>query len=201
MPRPSVEAERKAQILASTCKVIASEGFRHLRVSDVAKDAGVSGGTVHYYFETKRELTDAAFEHCFEQSLKRRRWILESDESPLSRLRMVVESYLPEGAETVEAWKVWAELWVEAIRNTELQELNERFYGEWRDIVSSIFRNGQETRDIVTSEDPVELANMLISMLDGLALQVLAGSKAMTVDAMRTTCLRFVDQLSTASVG
>ena len=42
MPRPSVEAERKAQILASTCKVIASEGFRHLRVSDVAKDAGVS---------------------------------------------------------------------------------------------------------------------------------------------------------------
>ncbi|NKE55904.1 TetR family transcriptional regulator [Lentzea sp. PSKA42] len=201
MPRPSVEAERKAQILASTCKVIAAEGFRHLRVSDVAKDAGVSGGTVHYYFETKRELTDAAFEHCFELSVSRRRWILESDEPPLSRLRMVVESYLPEGAETVEAWKVWAELWVEAIRSPELQELNERFYGEWRDIVASIFRDGQESGDIHAPGDPVELANMLVSMLDGLALQVLAGSKAMTVDAMRTTCLRFVDQLSTASVG
>ena len=201
MPRPSVEAERKAQILASTCKVIAAEGFRHLRVSDVATDAGVSGGTVHYYFETKRELTDAAFAHCFEQSLTRRRWILESDEPPLSRLRLVVESYLPEGAETVEAWKVWAELWVEAIRSPDLQELNERFYGEWRDIVASIFVDGQETGDIAAAGDPVELANMLISMLDGLALQVLAGSKSMTVDAMRTTCLRFVDQLSTASVG
>lgn len=201
MPRPSVEAERKAQILASTCKVIAAEGFRHLRVSDVAKDAGVSGGTVHYYFETKRELTDAAFAHCFEQSLTRRRWILESDEPPLSRLRLVVESYLPEGAETVEAWKIWAELWVEAIRSPDLQELNERFYGEWRDIVASIFVDGQHTGDIAATGAPVELANMLISMLDGLALQVLAGSKSMTVDAMRTTCLRFVDQLSTASVG
>jgi AcrR family transcriptional regulator len=196
-----VEAERKAQILASTCKVIAAEGFRHLRVSDVAKDAGVSGGTVHYYFETKRELTDAAFAHCFEQSLKRRRWILESDEPPLSRLRMVVESYLPQGAETVEAWKIWVELWVEAIRSPELQELNERFYGEWREIVASIFRSGQETGDVLPGDDPVVLANMLVSMLDGLALQVLAGSRSMTVDTMRTTCLRFVDQLSGVSQG
>ncbi|KOV81739.1 TetR/AcrR family transcriptional regulator [Nocardia sp. NRRL S-836] len=201
MPRPSVEAERKAQILVSTCRVIATEGFRHLRVSDVARDAGVSGGTVHYYFETKRELTDAAFAHCFEQSLKRRRWILESDEPPLSRLRMVVESYLPQGAETVEAWKIWAELWVEAIRSPELQELNERFYGEWREIVASIFRDGQETGDIRSGDDPVLLANMLVSMLDGLALQVLAGSRSMTVDTMRATCLRFVDQLSGVSQG
>jgi hypothetical protein len=96
---------------------------------------------------------------------------------------------------------LWAELWVEAIRNAELQELNERFYGEWRDIVASIFRDGQRSGDIHAPGDPVELANMMVSMLDGLALQVLAGSKAMTVDAMRTTCLRFVDQLSTASVG
>lgn len=195
MPRPSVEAERRAQILTSTCKVIASEGFRHLRVSDVAKDAGVSGGTVHYYFETKRDLTDAAFQHCFDESIKRRRWILESDEPPASRLRLVVESYLPEGAETVEAWKVWAELWVEAIRSPELQELNERFYGEWRDIVAHIIRNGQARGDLAQG-DPVDLANMLVSMLDGLALQVLAGSKNMTVERMREVCLRFVDQLS-----
>lgn len=194
MPRPSVEAERKAQILESTCRVIAAEGFRHLRVSDVAKQAGVSGGTVHYYFETKHDLTDAAFEHCFEQSLRRRRWILESEGDPLSRLRMVVESYLPEGAETVETWKVWAELWVESIRSPELQALNEKFYGEWRDIVASIIRDGQALGQL-TAGDPVLLANMLISMLDGLAVQVLAGSRSMTVSRMRTTCLGFLELL------
>jgi AcrR family transcriptional regulator len=194
MPRPSVEAERKAQILASTCRVIAEEGFRHLRVSDVAKQSGVSGGTVHYYFETKRDLTDAAFGHCFEQSLARRRWILESEEDPLSRLRMVVESYLPQGQETVEAWKVWAELWVEAIRSPELQDLNEKFYGEWRGIVAAIVRDGQTLGQLAPG-DPVLLANMLISMMDGLAVQVLAGSSAMTVDRMRSTCLSFLDRL------
>ena len=67
--------------------------------------------------------------------------------------------------------------------------------------MASIFRAGQQSGDIHAPGDPVELANMMVSMLDGLALQVLAGSKAMTVDAMRTTCLRFVDQLSTATVG
>ncbi|GAB3874014.1 hypothetical protein GCM10029964_015280 [Kibdelosporangium lantanae] len=78
MPRPNVEAERKDQILRATCQVIADLGYVNLRVSDVAKQAGVSGGTVHYYFDSKRDLVHAAFEYNFARSLERRRGILDS---------------------------------------------------------------------------------------------------------------------------
>jgi AcrR family transcriptional regulator len=198
MPRPSVEAERKDQILRATCQVIAEQGYVNLRVSDVAKQAGVSGGTVHYYFDSKRELVHAAFEYNFARSLERRRWILDSQDDPVARLRLVIDSYLPLDDETIAAWRVWATLWTEGLREPNLQELNERMYGEWRRLVAGIVRDGQDSGRI-RGGDPVRFANMLIAMIDGMAFQVLLGSQNMTVQRMKATCLAYVEDLRQGS--
>ena len=65
MARPSVEAERREQILRAACEVIGHKGVNAMRVTDVAKLARISTGSVHYYFETKRDLTQAALEWNF----------------------------------------------------------------------------------------------------------------------------------------
>src|SRR5690606_16010043 len=126
-------------------------------------------------------LTRAAFERNFEHSLARRASILNSSDQAPYKLRAVVDAYLPDDAETVEAWRVWAELWVEGIHDPQLQELNQRAYGEWRSIISMIIRAGQQSGEIVAG-DPVEIANMLVGLLDGLAVQVLVGSRDMTLE-------------------
>ncbi len=187
MARTSVEAERKEQILAAACEVVSELGFKSLRIADVAKRAGTSTGTVHYYFDTKRDLMHAAFDWNFTQSLSRRREILESDASPSQRLRDFVDSYLPRGDATISAWHVWAELWVEALHDPDLQELNERVYGEWRRAVAAIIRDGQDAGEF-REGDPVVYANGLIGMIDGLSLQVLLGSRSMTAERMRAVC-------------
>lgn len=194
MARPNVEAERKEQILRAACKVIADKGFRGLRVADVAKDAGLSSGIVHYYFTNKRDLVHAAFEQNVARSFARRMAILESDEDEVAKLRALVDTYLPEGEETVESWHVWAELWVEAIHDSDLQELNDRAYGEWRRIVAGVIRDGQAAGRIGDA-DAVETANLLVAALDGLALQVLAGSRNITLTRMRALCRPLVDRI------
>jgi len=194
MPRPNVEVERKEQILGAACKVIAERGFRELRVADVAREASLSSGIVHYYFTDKRNLVRAAFERNFARSLERRETILESDDDAITRLRALIDAYLPSEAETVEAWHVWAELWAEAIHDSDLQELNDHAYGEWRRLVAGIVRDGQAAAQI-TAGDAVEIANLLIAVLDGLALQVLAGSTSMTLTRMRTVCQSFIDRV------
>jgi AcrR family transcriptional regulator len=187
MPRPSVEAARREQILSAACDVVSELGFKSLRIADVARRAGTSTGTVHYYFDTKTALMRAAFEWNFTRSLDRRRHLLQEHEDPRQRLRAFVESYLPGDRETVRAWRVWAELWVEALHDTDLQELNEQVYGEWRRLVAGIIRDGQDA-GLFRDEDPVLVANALIGMIDGLALQVLLGSHSMTLDRMRAVC-------------
>jgi AcrR family transcriptional regulator len=187
MPRVSVEAERREQLLAAACDVVSEIGFKSLRVADVARRVNMSSGTVHYYFDTKRDLMNAAFEYNFERSLQRRRPLLESHSDPRERLRAFVDSYLPVDAETIKAWHVWAELWVEALHEPDLQDLNERVYGEWRRIVASIIRDGQSAGQFRVG-DAVLLANGLIGLIDGLALQVLLGSRSMTIGQMRAVC-------------
>ena len=200
MPRASVEAERKEQILSAACEVLSAMGFKSLRVADVAERAGTSTGTVHYYFATKTDLMHAAFEWNFARSLDRRRPLLDQHPDPRERLWSFIDSYLPTDEETIRAWHVWAELWVEAIHNPDLQELNEQVYGEWRRIVAAIIRDGQDA-GLFREEDPVLAANALIGMIDGLALQVLLASRSMTVDRMRAVCEQMLRGLERAPTG
>jgi AcrR family transcriptional regulator len=194
MPRPHVEEERRQQILQATWHVISVSGFRSLRVSDVAKRAGVSSGMIHYYFDTKRDLLKAAFEQYYAHSMQRRQWIMETGKGPLELLKLLVESYLPIEDETLEGWRVWSELWVEGLQEPDLEQLNEDFYGQWRRLVAGIIGDGQDA-GIIRDGSAIELANMLIAMIDGLAIQVLLGSRSMTAERMRTTCVAFIDEM------
>lgn len=194
MPRPNVETERRAQILRAACTVIAEKGFRAVRVADVAHEAGLSSGIVHYYFPTKRDLVRAAFEENFAYSLERRRAILASGDDTITKLRALVDAFVPRDPETIRSWRLWAELWVECIHDRDLRELNDRAYGEWRRLVAEIVRDGQIAGDIGEA-DAVEVANMLTGVLDGLALQVIAGSPGMRLTRMRTTCQSLIDQV------
>jgi AcrR family transcriptional regulator len=195
VPRPSVEAERKAQILSATCAVIAESGIHDLRLTDVAKRAGVSSGIIHYYFASKQALLHAAFEHNFRHSLERRAAVLASDGDPLELLVQLVESYAPLDAESVAAWRVWAELWVHGLREPELRELNESIYGDWRRTVLGLVRDAQDQGQIAAG-DPVLVANTVVAMIDGLAIQVLLGSQNMTVERMRATCRAYLAGLA-----
>jgi AcrR family transcriptional regulator len=195
MPRPSVEAERKDQILRATCQVIAESGIRDLRMADVARQAGISSGMVHYYFDGKQDLLHAAFEYNFRHSLERRAAVLATDGDPLALLERVIESYAPAEPDSVSAWRVWAELWVHGLHEPELQEINESVYGDWRRMVAGLVRDAQD-HGLIGAGDPVQIANTLIAMIDGLAIQVLLGSRNMTVDRMRATCRTYLHGLA-----
>lgn len=196
MARPNVEVERRNQILKATSTVIAVKGIRALRISDVADETGVSPGIIHYYFDNKDALIKNAFERNFERSLERRSAILRSEAPAKDKLLDLIDAYLPGDEETIEAWHVWAELWVEGLHDPELQKLNEQAYGQWRQIVASILTQGQQEGSIKRDGDPTMLANLLASSLDGLALQVLVSSYELTLDAMREAGHKFVELVS-----
>jgi AcrR family transcriptional regulator len=198
MPRPNVEAERKIQILEATCEVIREIGMHKMRLSEVAHQAGVSPGMVHYYFNNKRAVLAEAFEFNFTKSMIRRRAMLKATDAPLAQLYRLVYSYVPNEDESLRTWRVWAELWAEAMRDPEFQTVNERLYGEWRQLVTDIIASAQADGS-VRKGDPVELANMIIGMIDGLATQVLVQSSQMTPTRMHNTLGAFIDSYLAAT--
>ena len=51
-----IRDERKKQIMRAAIKVFAENGIRLTKISNIAKEAGISHGLVYHYFESKEEL-------------------------------------------------------------------------------------------------------------------------------------------------
>lgn len=185
-------AERRRQILEAACAVVAEHGFRSLRISDVADRAGFSTGTVHYYFGNKDELLKQAFRFQFEESVRRRGADDTGDDDPVARLLRLAENYLPISQPTVDAWRVWMELWVSALGDVGMRKVNNHYYDDWRGAVLQAVTEGTG-RGLLAVSDPVVFTDVFVSMLDGLAIQVVIGSEHMDAQRMRATCRAFID--------
>ena len=69
MPARVDKARRREEILAAAKAVFASRGFHDTTIADVAKAAGISYGSVYWYFDSKDALFHALMDHQ-EQALR-----------------------------------------------------------------------------------------------------------------------------------
>ncbi|HEX5367846.1 MAG TPA: TetR/AcrR family transcriptional regulator [Dehalococcoidia bacterium] len=67
----SVEAQRRRQIIEAVMACISDEGVEKTTMRNVAQRAGVSTGTLAYYFKSKKDLVDAALLDATERYMER----------------------------------------------------------------------------------------------------------------------------------
>jgi AcrR family transcriptional regulator len=67
----TVAAQRRAQIMRAVMASIAAEGLERTTMRNVAERAGVSTGTIAYYFSSKKDMVDAALLEASQQYMER----------------------------------------------------------------------------------------------------------------------------------
>lgn len=82
--------ERRLAILEAAITLFARDGFSGTGVSDIARAAGVSHGTVFLYFSSKEALFRAAVLEPLEEYAARSIEIMDSDGTPEQRIRRLV---------------------------------------------------------------------------------------------------------------
>ncbi len=90
---------------------------------------------------------------------------------------------------------MWAEFWAISIRDSELRDVIDILDMDWRSVMLRLIKQAQAEGRFRTG-DPLRFTNMLISMIDGMAVQILSQSKVMDVAIMRDTLHEFIGQLS-----
>ena len=179
---------RRAQILDSTARLIARRGLHNVRVADIARACGTSTGTIHNYFPTKEDALRAALDHYADRLVQRLEGEFELATDNVDKLRRLVEVQLIITDQDADEWSIWVQSWNEAILRPDFREFQQRMYGRWRRTVVDTIRACQ--RDgIGTSGDAETLTSRFTGMVDGLAIQVLAGSAAMSTTGMRELLL------------
>ena len=163
--------QRRDAIVAAALGVAVRKGLASTTVRDVAAEMGTSSGLIHHYFESMDEVLAAAFERVARQDLALSAGAMLSAASPVEALRVFFRTYTP--ADKDWAFQLWLDAWAEAARRPAAQATSRRLNLEWQGLLERTIAAGV-AEGAFSCDDPGAAAWRILSLLDGLALQVVA---------------------------
>ncbi|HZE05449.1 MAG TPA: TetR/AcrR family transcriptional regulator [Solirubrobacteraceae bacterium] len=175
----------RERILAAAVRQIASDGIDGVRIARIAVDAGVSPALVHYHFATRESLLAEALDYSYALAADAR-----LDASPpvgathAQRLAMMIDQCLPTTPSLTEDWVLWVELWLRAVRHTELRPFAEELYARMRAWFADEITAGIAAGEFARC-DPEEVADRTLALLDGFGVRSLIGDSAVPLERAR----------------
>jgi AcrR family transcriptional regulator len=167
-PRRRLEAVRRPQILAASVELVREKGLWNVRISDVAKRAGMSPANVVYYFGTKEQLFAAAITAADDAFYAEVEPELARLDRALDRLAwLIVRSSSSD-------WLLWMDLWVYARHHPETAHVQKRFARRWRASIADVIRYGESIGEW-GPVDADEVAQRIAALTDGLAVHMVLG--------------------------
>jgi AcrR family transcriptional regulator len=163
--------QRRDAIVAAALDVAVVKGLASTTVRDVANRMGTSSGLIHHYFASMDDVLAAAFELVATQDLALSARAMADADTPLEALRIFFRTYTP--ADKDWAFQLWLDAWAEAGRRPAVQATSRRLNLEWQGLLERTIGDGVRAR-VFTCDDPAGAAWRILSLLDGLALQVVA---------------------------
>lgn len=160
-------AERRQAIVDAALAVAQRKGLGATTVRDVAAEMGTSSGLIHHYFDSMDDVLATAFDRVATQDLETVEEAMDEEESPVGRVQAFFENYSI--ADNEWAFQLWLDAWAEASRRPALRATSERINVAWKQLLATTIKNGDFDCD-----DPDATAWRILSMLDGLSLQVVA---------------------------
>jgi AcrR family transcriptional regulator len=188
---------RREAIVDAAVRVAVAKGLASTRVRDVAAEMGTSSGLIHHYFDSMDAVLSAAFERVARQDLAISERQMAAAPSPIDALRSFFATYTP--ADKDWAFQLWLDAWAEAARRPALQVSSRRLNLAWQGLLETTIRSGVADGTF-RCPDPAAAAWRILSLLDGLALQVVAhGTTVTRADVVAWTTAAAERELGLAS--
>lgn len=163
--------DTRERILGACAGVIASSGLTGFRMSDVAREAGVSIGLLAYHFGDRNGLLQAALDEVTANAARRAGAVPGADD-PGARLAALLRSEFGDEPEIRAGSIAWNELRAAAVFDADRAAAVARSTTDWQ----------RQIRDLVTATDPsrspasAEAAALLLTALvEGLSGRWLTG--------------------------
>ena len=167
MPKAVDPTQKRAELVAASWQVIASEGLKGATLRRVAAKAGCTTGALTHYFKDRQALLTQALRAAQAQAGARMLEATRRELDDRERLEAVLLESLPLDANRLEEWRVWLAFWGESMCDAQLAAEDARRYAEWRQLLSDVVAPLVVDPDRVASE-----VEHLIALIDGLGLRI-----------------------------
>jgi len=154
--------DKRNQLIDAAYNVFVSKGYMRASIKDIAREAGVAAGLVHYYFKSKEDLLISVQNKVQQQYQKQYDGWRNDTPHPAEVLREIKSR-----AASNPDWYRWRyEIYSLALKNDRLKREAASILRSGRDSLS------QPLRFLgVRTETAEALAGILLACFDGLALQ------------------------------
>jgi AcrR family transcriptional regulator len=171
-PLPSGElSRRKRAILEATLRLVADQGAAAVRLRDVARAAGVSVGSLQYYFDSRDQLIRAAFDQHARDVVDLVARAGDASAPAPARLGAVIEAAVLR-PDLRQSAALWMEFVTAGLHDDQLRALLAEAYEAWRDLLAEVVRAGTETRDFRPLLPAETVVACLVALIDGFELAV-----------------------------
>jgi AcrR family transcriptional regulator len=163
--------ESRQQVLDAAIAVLAEKGVAGTSVQDIANQARMSKGAVHYHFESKDELLERVLDRCCEVIEARIKAVFEMEGLPVERLHRALREMWIVRRDDVREMRVLTELRVLTRHN---ENLRKAYAEALRRASREIIDTGLAQLLAMGLKPKVSIEivpRLLIATLDGLALQ------------------------------
>ncbi|MFC5724521.1 TetR/AcrR family transcriptional regulator [Streptomyces gamaensis] len=168
--------DRQTAILEAAVRVIARSGVRGLRVEELAAEAGVSTALIYYHFKDRAGLVRRTLEFVSHRAEEYTGEELTGDEDPRTELEQWLLMEVQDTARVRENSIAWGELVATSVFDDGLRATLAESTRTWVEDIAELIRESQRAGLADADADPVESAERLTCLIEGISGRWLSGS-------------------------
>lgn len=161
---------RRAQLTSATYNVVSKKGYYNFTIKDIAQEAGMSTGLIHYYFKNKQDLLLNLLREINRNIRASLQQDLEHLSDPIDRLAAFIERACNLVMQEKNYFYVLLDFWTQLNHNERMRTAIQKLYKSYRDVCSEILNEGIEQGKF-NNIDVRYTATMIVSMVQGLIIQ------------------------------
>ena len=181
MARPRNQDERRRQLLEATSLAIADRGLSGLRLKDIADRAGLSIGSVLYYYPDLDGLLVEVHAQVLQRFYYGRLGAVEAQSDPARQLHLAVTQVVPDHLDDT-TMRVIYELHVASARDDQHAALLTTLWEREVSLYEDILRRGAELGELTLAGTAHEIAETVVALEDAFDLHLTGRNAALDRD-------------------
>jgi AcrR family transcriptional regulator len=162
--------ERKRQLTEACALLIATKGYAHTSVRDVAGRVGISTGTLLHHFPTKEDLLVGTLVEVGNDFLKHMQEAIAGNGPAPAKLRRFTRAVLESPRHDI-GWRVWIAFWHEASINPEIAPAAYDQSAVTEELLTAVITEGKDAGEL-RCPDPAMSAIELLVLIEGCAIRL-----------------------------
>jgi len=176
--RPSNREQRRLEIVHALLSVMAKHGYAAASITQIAKEAGLAPGLVHYHFKNKLEILTEAIQFLSANVKQNQAEQSKNKSTAEDRLHSFIDSLLALNEQSNAGFvSAWVNIGTESIYQKEVQTLYQSILSEQLDYLKTLISEYGLEKNLQLSEAKIlNLASLSLAAIEG-AFQLASSTK------------------------